>query len=242
MVQPQARQYRKLHQRNVDAKSIASVGYGPLYFASAVLADGKLVINGGEYNFVQPSRDESRRDLRSARRYVDAGLAAERLVATSATRRAPCSTTTRTCWETAATASRRSERTGADVHANGRRQGGRKFRGRLDAAPERQGADGGHARRAEFRTVQSERRGSWSTAGPVAVDLVGPGLEIGPQVLRPQRHGLRRRRRSGHNAILQTKTGTWSTAPNSPRSSGRQLECQRRPGDAADQRHGHGCR
>jgi hypothetical protein len=25
--------------------------YGPLYFASAVLADGKLVVNGGEYNF-----------------------------------------------------------------------------------------------------------------------------------------------------------------------------------------------
>ncbi len=25
--------------------------YGPLYFASAVLADGKLIINGGEYNF-----------------------------------------------------------------------------------------------------------------------------------------------------------------------------------------------
>lgn len=26
-------------------------GYGPLYFASAVLADGKLVVEGGEYNF-----------------------------------------------------------------------------------------------------------------------------------------------------------------------------------------------
>ncbi len=25
--------------------------YGPLYFASAVLADGKLIVNGGEYNF-----------------------------------------------------------------------------------------------------------------------------------------------------------------------------------------------
>jgi hypothetical protein len=26
-------------------------GYAPLYFASAVLADGKLIVNGGEYNF-----------------------------------------------------------------------------------------------------------------------------------------------------------------------------------------------
>lgn len=27
--------------------------YGPLYFASAILADGKLIMNGGEYNFCQ---------------------------------------------------------------------------------------------------------------------------------------------------------------------------------------------
>ena len=30
-------------------------GYGPLYFASAVLADGKIVIDGGEYNFFNPA-------------------------------------------------------------------------------------------------------------------------------------------------------------------------------------------
>jgi len=29
-------------------------GYGPLYFASAVLADGRVVIEGGEYNFCSP--------------------------------------------------------------------------------------------------------------------------------------------------------------------------------------------
>src|SRR5471030_2673970 len=32
-------------------KASLPAGYGPLYFASAVLADGKLIINGGEYNF-----------------------------------------------------------------------------------------------------------------------------------------------------------------------------------------------
>src|SRR5437764_306212 len=34
-------------------KQVASLpsGYQPLYFASAVLADGRLVITGGEYNF-----------------------------------------------------------------------------------------------------------------------------------------------------------------------------------------------
>ncbi|HEY5049070.1 MAG TPA: hypothetical protein VII49_13730, partial [Rhizomicrobium sp.] len=36
-------------------KQVASLpsGYSPLYFASAVLADGRLVISGGEYNFDQ---------------------------------------------------------------------------------------------------------------------------------------------------------------------------------------------
>jgi hypothetical protein len=36
-------------------KQVASLpsGYSPLYFASAVLADGRLVISGGEYNFNQ---------------------------------------------------------------------------------------------------------------------------------------------------------------------------------------------
>ena len=34
----------------VQAASLPS-GYGPLYFSSAVLPDGKLVVNGGEYNF-----------------------------------------------------------------------------------------------------------------------------------------------------------------------------------------------
>jgi hypothetical protein len=35
-------------------KASMSASYGPLYFASAVLADGKLIINGGEYNFCNP--------------------------------------------------------------------------------------------------------------------------------------------------------------------------------------------
>jgi len=37
-------------------KSIASMpsGYGPLYFSSAVLPDGRVIVEGGEYNFCQP--------------------------------------------------------------------------------------------------------------------------------------------------------------------------------------------
>src|SRR6185503_6910882 len=36
-------------------KQVASMpsGYAPLYFAGAVLADGRLVVSGGEYNFGQ---------------------------------------------------------------------------------------------------------------------------------------------------------------------------------------------
>jgi hypothetical protein len=35
------------------AKASLPGHYGPLYFASAVLADGKLIVNGGEYNFYE---------------------------------------------------------------------------------------------------------------------------------------------------------------------------------------------
>ena len=52
LVCPRAGSKRKLRQRVRGRKRPrCPSGYGPLYFASAVLADGKLIVNGGEYNF-----------------------------------------------------------------------------------------------------------------------------------------------------------------------------------------------
>jgi len=37
-----------------SALASLSAGYGPLYFASAVLPDGRVIVEGGEYNFCNP--------------------------------------------------------------------------------------------------------------------------------------------------------------------------------------------
>ncbi len=52
--------------------SMAS-NYGPLYFASAVLADGRVIVEGGEYNFGVSNRDHSGRHLRPGRELLDSG-------------------------------------------------------------------------------------------------------------------------------------------------------------------------
>ncbi len=56
-------------------------GYAPLYHSSAVLPDGRVIIMGGEYNFVPGyfffiPRGRPRRDLRSDHRRLDVGGAA----------------------------------------------------------------------------------------------------------------------------------------------------------------------
>ena len=55
--------------------------YQPLYFASQVLADGRVIINGGEYDDCSsPVEFEQRRALQSPDEQLDARAAAHRLV------------------------------------------------------------------------------------------------------------------------------------------------------------------
>ena len=55
-------------------------GYAPLYFASAVLPDGRVVVEGGEYQALRAGVDHPGRHLRSDHGPVDADRAARRLV------------------------------------------------------------------------------------------------------------------------------------------------------------------
>ena len=50
LVPVHARQYRELYQRHLDPDRVAAGGYNPLYFASRVLPDGRVMMAGGEYN------------------------------------------------------------------------------------------------------------------------------------------------------------------------------------------------
>ena len=59
--------------------------YGPLYFAIAVLPDGRMLVEGGEYNFSSYAWTPAGGHLRSRRQCLDCSQSALRLGATSAT-------------------------------------------------------------------------------------------------------------------------------------------------------------
>ena len=65
--------------RNGSWSQIASLptGYAPLYFASQVLPDGRVIINGGGVQLMRGSLDDSGSDLRSAWQCLDIGCTAK---------------------------------------------------------------------------------------------------------------------------------------------------------------------
>ena len=69
---------------------------------------------------------------------------------------------------------------------------------------------------------------SWSFAGNTPASLVGEGEEIGPQVLRPDGTVICFGG-GGHNCIYNTATSTWSQAPDFPSNSNGQLDCADAP-------------
>ena len=66
--------------------------------------------------------------------------------------------------------------------------------------------------------------GLWTSAGQTPATLVGGGEEIGPQVLRPDGTVICFGG-GGHNCVYDTKTGTWSVAPDFPNG----LDCADAP-------------
>ena len=57
-------------------------GYSPLYFASAVLPDGRVIVEGGEFQLWHQSTNvyNSRSDLLASIQHVDVGITSPRLV------------------------------------------------------------------------------------------------------------------------------------------------------------------
>ncbi len=69
---------------------------------------------------------------------------------------------------------------------------------------------------------------TWTSAGTTPANLVGQGLEIGPQVLRPDGTVICFGG-GGHNCIYNTVTGQWSLAPDFPSVNGTLLDCADAP-------------
>ena len=55
-------------------------GYGPLYFGSAVLPDGRYIVEGGEYNNGNDAWTKLGSDLRSGCQHLDVGDSSQRMV------------------------------------------------------------------------------------------------------------------------------------------------------------------
>ncbi len=77
----------------------------------------------------------------------------------------------------------------------------------------------------EYSEIYNPATGSWSPAGSTVADVVDyTSHEIGPAVLRPDGTVLQTGA-TGQNAIYDSTTGIWSAAPNFPlNSNGRQLD------------------
>jgi hypothetical protein len=71
--------------------------------------------------------------------------------------------------------------------------------------------------------------GSWTSAGTTPVSLIDHGGEIGPQVLRPD-GTVFVAGATGHSALYATSTGTWKAGPSFPVIKGKQYDIADGPG------------
>jgi len=208
-------------------------GYGPLYFASAVLPDGRMAMIGGEYNF-------------GAQIFTNQGAIYDPLQGTWANLSAPAS------WPNIGDAQ-------CVVLPNGKFMLANPLSSEtaiLNPANLTWSTPGvknkhddndeegwtllpnGKLLTVDVNSLDSELfdpaanagDGLWSLAGLVPVQLpdIGSDLEMGPQILRPDGtvicFGA-----TGHNAVYHTATGTWTIAPDFPLSGGQQLDCADAP-------------
>jgi hypothetical protein len=195
--------------------------YGPLYFASAVLADGKLVINGGEYNFFHGVETNlgaiynpvanTWTPVSPPTGWSEIGDASSIVLANGTYMLGNCCLSSQALLNKSALTW---SMTGA-----GKADGNSEEGWTLLPNGKVLTADVGNAPNSE---LYNPNTGSWSSAGTVPVNLIN-GFEIGPQVLRPDGtvfvEGA-----SQHTAIYNTHNGHWSAGPDYPVVGGQQLD------------------
>lgn len=220
--------YRLIPNRNgnyvkgrwVQAATLPS-GYGPLYFASAVLADGKLVIDGGEYNFFNPAETtqgaiydplaDAWTPISPPSGWSRIGDASGIVLEDGTFMLGGCCTANQALLDEA---SLTWTFTGAGK-ADGNSEEGWTLlpNGRVLTA------DVGDEPNSE---LYDPRSGSWSSAGTVPVDLT-QAFEIGPQILRPN-GTIFVAGASQHTAVYQPGRHRWVQGPDFPVVGGLQLD------------------
>jgi hypothetical protein len=214
-------------------------GYSPLYFASAVLPDGRFFAGGGEYDggstgvwttqaaIYDPVADQwTAVTAPSGWMYI--GDAQSVVLADGRYMMADCcelksaildpSTLT---WTTIGTGK---EETSYDEEGWTLLPDGRVLT-----------TDADNTAKPMESEIFNPATGAWTSDGSTVVQLADntdrespPSEELGPAVLRPDGTVLATGA-IGHNAVYNTATSTWSAAPDFPSSSGGQLDCSDAP-------------
>jgi hypothetical protein len=202
-------------------------GYSPLYYASAVLPDGRLVLLGGEYNFgvadwtplgaiyaIYQPKTNTWKTLNHSAGWGSVGDAQSAVLADGTFMVANCCTTEAALlnaklltWTATGTGK-------ADVNDE---EGWTLLPSGDVLTVDTEGAN-------LNSEIYNPASGSWSSAGNTVVQLSNPATgEIGPAVLRPDGTVLYTGA-LGHNAVFNTVTSTWSAAPDFPHFRGQQLD------------------
>lgn len=195
--------------------------YGPLYFASAVLADGKLLINGGEYNFfnlVETNLGAIYDPVANAWTPVSPPTGWTRVGDASSVVLADGTYMLGNCCLSSQALLNENSMTWMMTGA-GKADGNSEEGWTLLPSGKALTVDVGNAPNSE---LYNPNTGSWSSAGTVPVNLI-QGFEIGPQVLRPD-GTVYVAGASQHNAIYNSRNGHWSAGPDFPVVNGQQLD------------------
>jgi hypothetical protein len=199
-------------------------GYAPLYYASAVLPDGRVVVFGGEYN-------HGRQD------WTNLGAIYDPTTDTWETLNAPAGWTTLGDAQSVILADGNlmladccsfAEAILHDKNLNWRSTGSGKAdendeegwtllpNGEVLTVDTNSGSN--------YSEIYNPATGAWSYAGNTVADVVDyVADEIGPAILRPDGTVLQTGA-TGHNAIYNTVTSAWSAAPDFPILNGKQMD------------------
>jgi len=196
-------------------------GYGPLYFASAVLADGSLIINGGEYNFFKSAETNlgaiynplanTWTAVAPPSGWSSIGDGQSAVLADGTYMLGNCCTSLQALFNEKKASW---TQTGTGKDDTNSEEGWT-----LLASGNVLTADVAAEPNSESYSPAS---GAWKTAGKIPVDLI-QAFEIGPQMLRPD-GTVFVAGASGATAVYDTAKGSWAAGPSFPKIGGEQVD------------------
>jgi hypothetical protein len=189
--------------------------YGPLYYGSAVLADGKVIVEGGEYNFLNTSETNmgsfydpvanTWTPVNPPTGWSSIGDG-QSVVLSNGTYMQANALTTQEALFNESSMTWTSTGTGkADINSE---EGWTLLPGIMVLT-----VDANNTSKPTNSERYNPKTGSWQTAGSTVVQLADPGShELGPAVLRPDGTVLATGA-TPHNAIFTLSTHTWAAGP-----------------------------